>query len=419
MYVKLFFLICFLALAANSHAQQITLEVCLAKSHTNYPLQDVFEVIQQSSELKIQRLRTKYLPQMDLIGQISWQNDVPHFNSPSPGFNVPKAPKDQYKAYVDMRQMIYDGGITKASKELESRAGLVDVKAVEVELYGVRTSVIDSYFMILMLEQQMKQLDLAIERYQTRIDELAVALKNGALLQSDVNSFRIEKLKIEQSRVGLTEARVTALKILEELVGEPLNTQKGLVVPSEPEVSDSLVMRPEMAHFNAQQKLLEASMALAQKNRMPQFFGFGQMGYGNPGYNMLRDEFAEFYMFGLRLNWRIFDWQESARQKAILAKQKELVQTRQQTFLKQLQIALEKVAGDIRKLEHLVNTDNEILNLQRSVTAVGLSKYQNGSITSAEYINDLNAELMAALALDIHKLELAKKKTEYKNLLGY
>ena len=413
-------IILLISLLNNLFSQDITLKDCIEKSVVNYPLHKSIDVIEKSTELKIKKLKTNYLPNLDLNGSVSWQNDVPHFDSPTPGMEIPMAPKDQYKASLDVQQMIYDGGITKASKEVERLSGVTETKSTEVELYSIKQKVIDSYYLILIIEKQIKQIQLAIEQYEKRIEEINSAAVNGVALKSSIAVFKIEILKLEQQRVGLEEARITAFEILEEFVGEPIPATSKIEMPvvTLTTSNDSMLMRPEMFLFDAQKNQLDATVKLTSRNRAPKLFGFGQAGYGNPGYNVLLDEFSDFYMVGIKLNWKIYDWKKTSREKEILVQQRELVNVRKESFIKQIRISEDEIKGRIRKFQKYISSDEEILSLQKSITAVSLSKMQNGTITSADYVKDLNSQLYASFALEIHKLELNKAKSEYLNLMG-
>ncbi len=398
--------------------QTITLNECIEKSKANHPLHKSLVVISQSTGLKMDKLKVNYLPKLDITGSVSWQNDVPHFDSPNPSLEIPMAPKDQYKAYLDVRQMIYDGGLTKASKKVEELSGLAETKATEVELYSIRDRVIESYYLILIIEQQENQISLAIDQLQKRIDEVNSAADNGVALKSNVDVFRVEILKLKQQKTGLSEARITAFNILEELVGEPVPKTLILEIPLVSLPEDTLLLRPEMLLFDAQKQQLDAAITLTSRKRVPQLFGFGQAGYGNPGYNVLLDEFSDFYMVGLKLNWNVYDWNKTAKEKAILIQQTELINNRQENFIKQIRIMASEIQGRIRKYQKYISSDEEILTLQKSIAATSLSKLQNGTITAADYVKDLNSQLYASFALEIHKLELNKAKNEYLNLMG-
>jgi len=417
--MKFTYILLLIMLFRFADGQTISLQECIEKSKVNYPLHKSMDLINKNTELKIQQLKTNYLPTVDLSGSVTWQNDVPHFNSPSPSFPIPKAPKDQYKVYVDVKQMIYDGGITKASKEVEKLSGLADTKATEVDLYAIRDKIISSYYFILIVKKQIKQIDLAIEQLQKRIDEITAAADNGVVLKSNIDVFRVEILKLEQQKAGLQEAQNTAFDVLIELIGEPVANNAELEIPDVilPQ-EDTVIYRPEIALFDVQKQKLDAVINLQSKTRIPKLYGFGQLGYGNPTYNVLNDEFGEYYMVGIKLNWKIYDWKKTAKEKQILARQKQIITSKQESFVKQIKIRENEVKGRIRKYERFVESDNKILELQKSITQTSLSKLKNGTITAADYVKDLNSQLYAALALEIHKLQLSQAKVEYLNLVG-
>jgi outer membrane protein TolC len=401
------------------NSQTISLTECLEKSKVNYPLHKSIDLINKNTELKLQQLKTNYLPVFDLSGSVTWQNDVPHFNSPSPSFPIPKAPKDQYKIYVDVKQMIFDGGITKASKEVEKISGIADTKATEVDLYAIRDKIISSYYFILVVKKQIKQIDLAIEQLQKRIDEISAAAENGVILASNIDVFKVEILKLKQQKTGMQEAENTAFGILNELVGDRIPQSAEFTVPDVLlSKQDSLITRPEIDLFDVQKQKVDAVINLQTKNRMPKLYGFGQLGYGNPTYNVLNDKFGEYYMVGVKLNWNIYDWKKTAKEKQILAQQKQIISSKQESFVKQIKIAENELKGNINKYQKYILSDKEILELQKSITKTSLSKLKNGTITAADYVKDLNAQLSAAIALEIHKLQLSKAKVEYVNLLG-
>ncbi|TAJ13189.1 TolC family protein [Marinilabiliaceae bacterium JC017] len=397
--------------------QERSLDECLQLAREHYPLTEGLHVMQSSTDLKLKNLRTAWYPQMDLGGQISWQNDVPHLDSPSPGFEVPQAPKDQYKAYVDVRQIIYDGGITRSKRELEAVAGETDQLNLEVEIYGIRSRVIDTYYLLLLLDEQEKQTNLSIENLTHRLKEVNVRVENGVMLESEADVFRVEILKLKQQLIGIEEARLGGQEIMAEFTGAPL---AGVVKPEMLVVllNDSLIQRPEISLFRSQLNQLEAARKVSGKTRMPNLSGFGQVGYGNPGFNMLLDSFEPFYMVGVRLNWRICDWNKTSREKKIYDHQKQLVNQREDAFSQNVRMASSNLEARVRKLDKIVASDEEIVTLRKRITKASVSKLENGVITASDYISDLNQQYLAALSMEIHKLELSKAYAEYKNLLG-
>ncbi|MBN2843469.1 MAG: TolC family protein, partial [Sedimentisphaerales bacterium] len=193
---------------------------------------------------------------------------------------------------------------------------------------------------------------------------------------------------------------------------------KVLALPNDEMISEDL-KRPELSLFDAQRQQLDAARTLAGRQRMPVLAGFGQIGYGNPGYNMLKDEFDTFYMVGLRLSWKLWDWKETSRKKEVYQLQAESVNTRQTTFQKNIRMASDEIGSRIRRLERIMEKDDEIIALRQRIAQSAQSRLTNGAYTAADYITDFNAESMALLAKELHRIELSKARREMQNLFGY
>lgn len=410
--MRIIFLITFLIFGFSASSQTLSLEECLKLSRENYPLISDFENLDKQLDLKLKSLNANYYPKLDATLQYTWQNDVPGFNSPMPGLDIPKAPKDQYKAFLDIQQAIYDGGMTKAAKELEESRKETEKISVEVQLYALRSKVIQSYYLLLTLNEQLKQLEFRQEILNQRFKEMQSAVNNGMLLQSESDLFEVELLKVEQDKFALDEGKKTAVEILEELIGAELSLEDELVLP----VSIDDQLRPEYNLFDAQQNQLGNYEFLKGRQRMPVIAGFGQVGYGNPGYNMLKDELATFYMVGVRLKWNIWDWKSTANEKAVLQLQSESVKNQQATFTKNLTLAEKEMESRIRKLDKILAKDDDIIELREKITHARQSQLNNGTITAADYITEFNAESMARLAKEIHLIERSKAQVELKEL---
>ena len=123
---RLLLYLLFVLLAQTSFGQELSLDSCQSMARRNHPLLRQAGIIDQVSELRQQNIQTLNLPQFDLTARASWQSDVTKLAIKLPGFAGPEPlSKDQYKAYIDIKQRIYDGGVAKKSKELEEADRLV------------------------------------------------------------------------------------------------------------------------------------------------------------------------------------------------------------------------------------------------------------------------------------------------------
>lgn len=393
-------------------AQTLTLFDCLNKAEQNFPLLKGRDILLKSSELNIQNLKNNWLPRMEVTGQASWQSDVPSMNPDVqiPGFSIPQAPKDQYKVALDVSQTLYDGGKTGKAVDVEQLAGDIEDQNIEVQMLDVSKRVAELFFSILMLEEQKQQINHKLKVLESRIAELDALLANGAVAESSLNKLEAELLLVQQQLISVETNEETLLTNLSSFLGEPVELASILIRPS----VDQLLTpepRPEYSLFSLQKKRLEQMAELQQRNRWPVLAAFGQGGYGNPGYNMLKDEFDTFYMVGLRLRWIPWDWSETKRTKAVFDYQIRLVDIEEENFRVNQARAVNQLDGELLRYQQLIELDSRIVELRRGIEENSTHLLKNGSITTSEYINDLDDYISAQINKDLNQLEFLEAMT--------
>ncbi len=395
----------------------VTLDECLENARLNYPLQGNFKFIEDQLDLRLKNLNTNYYPNLDLNAQATYQNDVPHIESSNLPFEVPMGPKDQYKASVDFQQVIFDAGRTKVAKEAEQISSETQKSSLEVELYKIRSKVIDTYFLILSINEQIDLLNYRVDIINKRLEELNSAIENGMVLSTQADHLQVEALSIEQDKIKMEEGKKAAIRILETLTNQSFTLDDKFEMPLSL-TSNQIFIRPEYKYFDDQRQQLSVSQKLSAKDRLPYVAGFGQLGYGNPGFNMLKDEFAPFYMVGIKLKWNIWDWKQSSNTKQYLQIQSNRIDRQQNVFDLNIQMAAENVNSSIVQMQKVMEKDDEIIKLRKRITYTSTSQLKNGTITASDYLNDLNLESVAVLSKQIHQLELIKSQIQLTDLKG-
>jgi hypothetical protein len=123
----------------------ITLAFCYQQLQKTYPLNRQAALMEKSSDLRTKNLNKNYLPQFNVNGTASWQNEVTEvvIELPAnlPQLQGPVIPKDQYKLTLDVSESIYDGNVTNYQKKLEKFNLNVDKKNVDATLYLLKDQV--------------------------------------------------------------------------------------------------------------------------------------------------------------------------------------------------------------------------------------------------------------------------------------
>jgi hypothetical protein len=69
--------------------------------------------------LKIEALTKAKLPKIDLNLQATYQSDLTSLLISLPNITVNRPNKEQYRATLDVNQLIYNGGLTDANAKIE------------------------------------------------------------------------------------------------------------------------------------------------------------------------------------------------------------------------------------------------------------------------------------------------------------
>ena len=424
------FIFLYLSIFAQS-SDSLSLKYCYDVATKNYPILKQKGILVETLNLKLKNYNTNYLPKLDINGQASYQSDVTKVDIASPTVEFPivvppdlmpviKMPKidapskDQYRISLDVSQMIWDGGATKAQKNLE-RVGLTaDTMKVTVDLYQIKDRINQLYFSILLLQEKDKLANIIKSELTDRIKSIESGVKNGVTLASNLDALKAEVIKIDQQKIEIKYSRIAAYKMLSELTGETILDNQPLqmlVFNINNDVNTS--NRPEYLLFELQAKRIDATQTLLTKKYYPKLYGFAQLGYGNPGLNMYNQNFDSFYIVGAKLNWNLWDWRQTNREIKILNLQKDIISTQKETLDKNLNISSQNDLANIDKYEELMKMDIDIISLRESITKRSASQMQNGVITSTEYLSDLNNETQAKLNLNTHRLQLIFSKLNY------
>lgn len=398
----------------------ISLFWCHQLLRENYPLIRERGLNEKISNEEISQLNKNWYPDVSLQGQASYQSDVVtlDLDIPLPGIDLPTIDKDQYKIYLNVNQMIYDGGATAKSKTLASTNQMVNQKQVEVNIEKLIEHVNELYFAAMLIRKNLDLLKVHKEKITAKEDLMESAVKNGVRLPADLYTLQAELIKLDQNISDRKEDLLTTYSLLGRLIDTELDTSVQMQMPIMNFDTSFTGKRKEYQLFELQKMKIQDNIELLKSTRQPKLFAFGQAGYGRPGLNFLNETFDTYYIVGLSANWKIYDWGSTKSKRNILFYQEDRISIQEDVFTKNLNMSLEKELSKIQKLEKALQHDLEIIRLKEQITNSYSSRLEEGVITSAEYIDILNDETAARLQYEIHRVELNKSKINYITLKG-
>lgn len=420
--VILLFLATVFATAANAQ-DTITLDFCYQQLQKTYPLNRQASLLEKSSDLKTSNLNKNYLPQFNVNGSASWQNEVTTVVIPLPSnlpvLEGPVIPKDQYKLTLDVSESIYDGNVTSYQKKLEKFNLNIDKKNVDASLYLLKDQVNQFFFSILLTQENINLLKETRKQLDLKLAEVESAVRNGAILKMNADLIRAEIIKLDQNIYELSMDRLTSISMLSELISLPLTEQAAFKTPAiSLPVMNYENNRIEFELFNVQRDRADLMKNMVTTKWNPKLWAFGQFGFGRPGYNFLSSDIAPMAMVGARATWNPWNWNANRNEKQIYQIQGDIIKNQQETFDKNLRVTTRKNLSDITKLTELLVKDQELIDLRSGITKTVAAQMTNGVITSSDYILRVNDETHARMGMEVHMIQLIKAKISYLYNLG-
>ena len=408
---KRILLILLFVISIISNAQEtLTLEDCYALATKNYPLAKQKELLQQKSNYEIDAITKGKLPKMDLNAQATYQSDVIGFPNKMPG--VTPINKDQYRATLDINQLLYNGGMIEANSELKQAQTKTQQQQIEVSLYQLKTRIHQYYFSILLLQEKSELLKSKKELLQSKVQEVKSGVKYGAILPASELILEAELLKIKQQLTEIDFEKIKMTQNLSDLTFTKIDTQTILLVPNS-NLENNRNNRPEIVFYNLQKQQLEFSKKTLATSVLPKINAFAQAGYGNPGLNMLDNSFQPFYIAGLKANWTILDWGKNKIDLKTLDIAKEIIETEKETFELNNKMQLREIESEIGKTKQLLELDNNIIHVREKIVTSANAQMKNGVITTSEYLTEFSNLYEAKNSLKTHEVQLAAAKSSY------
>lgn len=440
--LKIFFLTliclsaCFVGafpVSAQTASRQYTLDSCYVLARDNYPMMKQYGIIQKLGELSVRDALSSYIPQITLGGEAAYYSDVVAFPekiealfSQFAGMDFEGLRNDQYKVLLDINQNLWDGGYSGAKKAAAIAEAEVSAMKTATELYGLKSRVTEVYFGILATGAMIEQNDVAAGILKDNRNMLQACVENGVAMESDLDAIDAEILANEQNRIRLVGSRDTYIRLMSLITGRPMDTDTEFLIPEEAlyrqEYGENEVKRYELALFDAQEASVAARRKMVNSSVMPSFSLFAQGYYGYPGMNMFDDMLNYKWGFngvvGIRFRWNISGFFTKKNHLGQLDQSLRTIELQRETFLFNNRLEQAGKSAEIEQMRSIMEQDERIIGLRRSVREASEARLANGTITANDLVRDIAAETKARLDRSLHELEYLQKIYEMKYIVN-
>lgn len=404
--------------------QTITLQECFDAAAAISPLAGEKNIYAGMTRLRDQNLVSGWLPAIDLGVSFSYQSDVTDLSDmlgslPVPPGTLPSIPHSQHRATADFSQVLWDGGVTRSTREIERVIGELNMQQNDADLYRIREQVSNYFFSLLLVRTQKEVISLLTAELDSRINETKSGIENGVILPVALDALRAAEIHAVQQFTELSRRHDALAEALEKITGIGGIKDARLVLPQQVITGNDTNNNPDLLLFDIRARRLELTKELMHRQRMPKLFGFVQAGYGlPPGNNFLAEKADFYYAFGAGVKWNIWDWNRTSNEQKILTLQQQLLNIRKSDAEDALQRLLTLKRAEIEALQDAASHDDELILLHDRITSAAASQLRNGITTASQYLSELNNRKQAVIAAETRKIAIARAKSEYLYILG-
>jgi len=398
---------------------QLSIFDCQMKAKENYPLLKSLEIIDKTKEYNIENINRMYLPQISLIGKTSYQSEVVELPLKIPGVELQGLSKDQYNAYLEINQILYDGGSLKHQKATQTKQSDIDKTKFEIDIITLNERVNQNFFSILLIEEQIILTQMVLNEINDQYNKLLGLQQNGLANKHDLNLIKAEQIKYKQKENDLNFMRATYIQIMGIYINDSNITQQKFKKPDLFPIIYDVNNRPELTMFQQQMEYFDFQIRNIKANNIPKLNAFAQTGYGRPGLNMLNNSFDTYYIAGIRLNWNISNLYTSRNNVKKFELNKEHIQLQKNNFTFQINLKISQIKQELNKIAKQIELDGEMISIRKEIKESTIIKVETGTASTYDLIRDVNAEQMAKQEKALHEIQYLITLMNLKQTLHY
>lgn len=418
----------FLSFSIITFGQTLNLDTCQKRARENYPLLKQYGLIEKTADYNLSNANKAYLPQVSLLAKATYQSDVTAIPenlgqvltqlSGQP-VSFPVLSKDQYQAALEVNQLVWDGGVVNAQKKMIKASSEAEKQKLEVDLYALNDRINNLFFGVMLIKEQLNVNRILQDELASNYQRMEAYLKNGLIQQADLDAVKVEQINAAQQETDLKSVLKSYCQMLSVFTGINVNEKTELEKPLLPVVNENIEnKRPELSLFESQKNLLESQKKTILAGNLPKIGLFIQGGYGRPGFDFFKNDFTSFYIGGVRLSWNIAGFYTQKNELKKIETGQKNVDIMKETFLFNTNLLTKQQMNEIDKLRVTLKNDEEIIRLRNNIKKATESKFQNGTITTTDFLREINAENIARQTRTLHEVQLYMAVYQLKNTIN-
>ena len=407
---KLYFKYIGILFFITAQAQTLTIDQSYQLAVENYPLIKQYELIEKSKEYTLSNANKAYLPQISLTAIEGYVfGDFPTLGSSG------NDTKFKFIGLGQVNQTIWDGGATRTQKKIIEASSNADKASVEVSLYDLRSRVNQLYFGVLLIDEQLKQLQIQNTIIANNIDKVKKLHENGLAYKTDVDEMKAEQLNLSRQKKDFEYTKKGYQTMLSYLIGKNISQEK-FGKPFNSSSPDTIIKRPEQLLFASQRNLVNAQSEMQKVSLKVGLLGAGLLLAA--GINLGTNKISTVGVAGVSVGWDIKGLYKNSNEKQLTQQNLKKIEVQEETFLFNTRFQMNQKMADIERQKAILKDDDEIVKLRQTIREGYQLKYDTGAGPLIDLLNATEKEGNARAEKALHEIQLLMAEYEYQTIKG-
>ncbi len=328
-----------------------------------------------------------------------------NFSIPNLPFSIPAqkirfGDYDSYELSLGVNQPIFMGKIISNSVKAAHEDFLAARWQDQVQKNRLQFEAQKNFFTLIKTIEFKRITETSIEQIQAHLNDVNNFYQQGQVTKNEVLTVEV---KLSQARLLLTQAKKnielaqmalalvlnldlkTEIQPVYESTAWTAATIKSEAALNSEQKAEALGLKNQLQALEFRQKTLEGAY-------WPGLGLFGRYTYGKPGLDQIHNEWMDYWVVGLNLQWNLWDWgKKSARvqQAHLAAKELELGY---QQLQQMLQADVQRTCLRLEEARQQLQIAEKMLEQAEENFRIVENQYKQGIIANSEYL-DAETEL--------------------------
>ena len=372
----------------------------------------------QANNPKIKAFELRYNIAEEKVNEANW---LPNTEISAGYFaSEPETRTGAQRARFSARQMLPWFGTVGKRQEYASSMASADYMEYTIARRKLALGVAESYYQLYSLTATQAVLEQNIELLQSYEQLALTSVEVGQASAVDVLRLQIRQNELQQQRDILIEQikaeRAAFNGLLNRESGASVTLVSNLMIPeTDPVISDSLQLNPELLKFDRLYESVVQSEILNQKERSPMLgFGLDYVPVQERPDLIFSDNGKDIVMPMLSVSIPVFNKRYSSKTKQNELRKQE-IQYQKQERLNVLDAAFEKAISKRNEARIAFNTQVQNLKQARNAEQILTKNYETGTINFKDVLDIQELQLK----FQIHQIQAAQKYFVQSAIINY